>query len=323
MTSIRDQVASYLSDAHAIEEQALAQLRAAPDIAGNDELAVALAEHLIETEGHERLVRERLDELGETPSRLKDMLMAAGGKGFVLFARAQPDTPGKLAAHAYSYEHLELASYELLACVAEEAGDRDTVWLAERIAADEQRMGDRLERLFDETVASSLQALDPDDLTEQLATYLEDAHALEQQATQLLEGAIPMAGTPALESAYAHHLKESRNQLHLVEGRLEALGKSPSVMKDAALRLGAINWATFFGVHPDTPGKLAAFSYAFEHLEIAGYEQLKRVAIKAHDHATATMADGVLSEERGAAEAIAELWSQAATASLREVGAAG
>ena len=94
MTSIRDQVASYLSDAHAIEEQALAQLRAAPDIAGNNELAVALAAHLTETEGHERLVRERLDELGETPSRLKDILMAAGGKGFVLFARAQPDTPG-------------------------------------------------------------------------------------------------------------------------------------------------------------------------------------------------------------------------------------
>ena len=30
--------------------------------------------------------------------------------------------------------------------------------------------------------------------------------------------------------------------------------------------------------HPDTPGKLAAFVYAFEHLEIGGYEQLARVA---------------------------------------------
>ncbi len=40
------QLASYLSDAHSIEEQALAQLRAAPGIAGDDRLAAALAEHL-------------------------------------------------------------------------------------------------------------------------------------------------------------------------------------------------------------------------------------------------------------------------------------
>ena len=45
--------------------------------------------------------------------------MAAGGKGFILFARSQPDTPGKLAAHAYSYEALELAGYQLLRRVAE------------------------------------------------------------------------------------------------------------------------------------------------------------------------------------------------------------
>ena len=44
------------------------------------------------------------------------------------------------------------------------------------------------------------------------------------------------------------------------------------------MRLGAVNWATFFKAHPDTPGKVAAFAYAFEHLEIGGYEQLLRVA---------------------------------------------
>ena len=47
------------------------------------------------------------------------------------------------------------------------------------------------------------------------------------------------------------------------------------------MRLGALNWNTFFRAHPDTPGKLAAFAYAFEHLEIGGHEQLKRVALRA------------------------------------------
>ena len=67
------------------------------------------------------------------------------GRGSSCSHGPQPDTPGKLAAHAYSYEHLEIASYELLARVAGFAGDTDTVAVAERILADEQRMADRLE----------------------------------------------------------------------------------------------------------------------------------------------------------------------------------
>jgi ferritin-like metal-binding protein YciE len=96
----------YLADAHSIEEQALVQLRVAPKLAGEGRMAAAFAQHLGETEHHERMVRQRLDQLGGSPSKLKDILMAAGGKGFMLFARSQPDTPGKLLAHAYSYEHL-------------------------------------------------------------------------------------------------------------------------------------------------------------------------------------------------------------------------
>jgi hypothetical protein len=39
--TITTQLAGYLSDAHAIEEQALAQLRSAPGMAGDDRLAAA------------------------------------------------------------------------------------------------------------------------------------------------------------------------------------------------------------------------------------------------------------------------------------------
>src|SRR3954464_10851526 len=125
MTDLHAQLTKYLTDAHSIEEQALAQLRRAPGIAGDPEIAAAFEEHLGETEGQEQTVRELLDRRGADPSRLKDAVMAAGGVGFVLFARSQPDTPGKLVAHALSYEALELASYELLRRVAERAGDED------------------------------------------------------------------------------------------------------------------------------------------------------------------------------------------------------
>jgi ferritin-like metal-binding protein YciE len=56
--TIDEQLTKYLSDAHAIEEQALAQLRTAPDTAGDPELAAAYREHLAETEGHEQRIRE-------------------------------------------------------------------------------------------------------------------------------------------------------------------------------------------------------------------------------------------------------------------------
>src|SRR5689334_19669270 len=121
-----DQLDKYLADAHSIEEQAVAQLKTAPDIAGEPGLADAFREHLEETERHERLVRERLEARGAKPSKLKDIVMALGGKGFVLFARSQPDTPGKLTFHAYSYEALEQGSYEMLARVARRAGDEET-----------------------------------------------------------------------------------------------------------------------------------------------------------------------------------------------------
>src|SRR3954453_6914162 len=203
-STLGGQVRAYLSDAHSIEEQALAQLRSAPEHAGDGSLAQALRDHLAETEAHERLVRERLGQLGDAPSRIKDLLMAAGGKGFVLFARSQPDTPGKLAAHAYSYEHLELASYELLRRVAEAAGDSDTAALATRIAGEEQAMGERLAALFDQTTETSLAMISrPPGAA--LQSSLSDAHAIEDQAIGLLKRAVEMAGDPGQASAYEPH----------------------------------------------------------------------------------------------------------------------
>jgi ferritin-like metal-binding protein YciE len=316
------QLRQYLTDAHSIEEQALAQLRNAPDLAGDPDLAAAFRGHLEETEGHERIVRERLDALGGSPSRVKDVVMALGGKGFVLFAGAQPDTPGKLTAHAYSYEALEEASYDLLRLVAERFGDAETAADAERIGGEERAMKERLAALFDQAASASLQALGRDDLVEQLRKYLADAHAIEAQALQLLERGPKIAGDPELARIYAEHREETRTHSDLVEQRLEALGGSTSALKDAALRLGALNWGGFFQAHPDTPGKLAAFAYAFEHLEIGGYEQLARVARSAGDEQTAALAERILADERAAASRIQGAFPRAASASLEEQGVA-
>ena len=319
---LQDQLNKYLSDAHSIEEQALQQLRGAPDAAGDPVLAEDFRAHLVETEEHERLVRARLEDRDSDPSRLKDLLMRVGGAGFLLFARAQPDTPGTLVAHASSYEHLEAAAYELLARVAERAGDDATMQTANAILAQERQMAKRLEQHFDRAVEASLRDVGRDDLDEQLNKYLADAHAIEAQAIQLLEKGPDLSGDPELGRLYEEHLEETREQQRLVEQRLDARGGDTTGLKDAAMRAGALNWGMFFQMHPDTSGKLAAFAYAFEHLEIAAYEELQRVAQKVGDRETVQMAQTILAQERAAAEKLHAAFDRAVDASLREVGAA-
>jgi ferritin-like metal-binding protein YciE len=246
--------------------------------------------------------------------------MHVGGKGFLLFARLQPDTPGKLLAHSLSSEGLEVGSYELLRRVAERAGETEVAAAAERIAGEERAMIETLESLVDEAVDAALAEHPRDDLATLVPKYLADAHALEEQATALLERAPKLVDDAQLEGVFSGHLVETREHAELVAGRLRELGGDASSLKDAAMRLGALNWSAFFQGHPDTPGKLAAFAYAFEHLEIGGYEQLRRVARRAGDERTAELAERILPQEREAAASIAASFDAAAAASLRAVG---
>jgi len=309
MPDLTEQLVKYLTDVHAMEVQALAQMRAAPKLAGDEQLARAYDAHRIETEQHESLIRQRLEAHDAGPSRIEDLLGAVSGKGFVLFARSQPDTPGKLATHAFSYEHMELAAYELLAKVAEKAGDHETADVARRIRDEENAMAIRLSESWDRTVAASLKDKDP---AEVLDNYLADAHALEMQAIELLKHP-----PEELAGVFDNHRAESERHAELVERRLKDRGGSPSRLKDAALRLGALNWAGFFKTQPDTPTKLAMFAYAFEHLEIGGYEQLTRVARAAGDGETAMVADTILPDERAAAEQLHSRFDASVEAVLR------
>ena len=317
--TLDEQITKYLTDVHSIEVQALAQLRAAPDIARDDELARIFSEHCEETIDHEERVRSRLAARGESPSRVKDAVAWAGGKGMILFARANPDTPGKLVAHAYSYEHMELAAYDLLGRFAEYGGDTETARLAASIREQEASMAERLAANFDRAVVASLALKDgEDDIEEQLVKYLADAHAIEAQAIQLLEKGPAIAGEGELAKVMSEHLEETRTQQAGLKARLDAHGASPNKLQDAALRVGALNIGGFFASQPDTPAKLAGFSFAFEHLEIGGHEQLKRVAAQAHDDETVRVVESIIAQEHAAAGAIRGCFDEAVETTVKQ-----
>jgi ferritin-like metal-binding protein YciE len=305
-----EQHLKYLADVHSIELQALAQLRAAPKIAGDERLRTAFAEHLVETEDQERRVRERLETLGGKPSKLKDAAGRSGGWAMVAFAASQPDTPGKLTMHAYSYEHMELAAYELLKRLAERAGDTETAAMAAAIAAEERRMAERLEQNFDAAAEASLAAVEEDELDSALIAYLRDAHALERQAVELLEAGAERVADEYLEAVFRQHLEETRHHLQRLEDLLAERGAGPSLVKDAVLSAGGLNLSAFFGAQPDATTKLAGFAFAFEHLEIAAYELLRRVAARAGAEDVTAVAEEILTEERGAAARFAESWDR-------------
>lgn len=314
--TVDEQLTKYLTDVHSIEVQALAQMKAAPGIASDDRLAAVFRVHLDETAEQERLVEQQLEARGADTSTLKDIAGRVGGWAMVAFARLNPDTPGKLTAHAFSYEHMEVAAYELLARAARRVGDRPVIDMANRICAQERAMAERLAAHFDVAVEASLREKDADGIRDELVSYLSDAHSIEAQALQLLQTGPAIAGFDQLAEVFRDHLEETREHQRLVEDRLHAHGGTPSRLQNAGMRIGGANISGFFASQPDTPAKLAGFAFAFEHLEIAGYELLRRVAERAGDSETVAVAQRIADEERAAAARIAGTWDAAIDAAL-------
>ena len=202
--TIHEQVIDYLTDMHSIEVQALAQMRKAPEIAGDDRLAAIFREHERETESHERLIRARLEELDTKPSVLKDMLGKVDGRRLrpvraLAAGHARQAGGARVLVRAHGVRRIRAADPDRRSARETPRASRSRA----RIRADEQRMGERLAANFDVAVEASLREQAPADLSEQVNKYLADAHALEAQAIELLSRTERIGGDPRLQAVYA------------------------------------------------------------------------------------------------------------------------
>jgi ferritin-like metal-binding protein YciE len=157
-------------------------------------------------------------------------------------------------------------------------------------------------------------------LQEQLIKHLDEAHAMEQNVLRMLDGMISTTDDPEILDALEHHKVQTQGHADRMAQRLEAHGAAPSTVRQLGGVLGALAKLPLDLVRGEKAGRNARDGYATEHLEIASYELLRRVAQKAGDEATATAASEIIEEERAMAKLIEANWDTFADLSLQEEG---
>ena len=159
-------------------------------------------------------------------------------------------------------------------------------------------------------------------LKDQLVKHIDEALAMEQNVLRMLDGMIQTTDDPEIIDQLEHHKMETQRHSDLMEKRLTAHDATPSMVKQATGMLQALAKLPLDMVRGEKAGRNARDGFATEHLEIASYELLKRIARKAGDEETAAACDEIIKEEQAMADKIAANWDRFAELSLQEQGVA-
>jgi ferritin-like metal-binding protein YciE len=156
MSNNAHELIKHLRDAHAMERQALLLLKRGADLAGDEETGRIYRAHALQTEEHARYIAERLEAHGESPSSVKDAASQAGALAIGAATQAMPDTPLRLAIAAFAFEHMEIASYRILASLAGRADDEETLSAIERILEQEEAAAELVAGTFERALQITL-----------------------------------------------------------------------------------------------------------------------------------------------------------------------
>lgn len=155
---------------------------------------------------------------------------------------------------------------------------------------------------------------------EQLVKHIDEAYAMEQNVLRMLDGMIETTNDPELVRELEHHKVQTEGHAERMKRCLERHGASPSMIREAGGILGALMKMPLDMVRPEKAGRNARDGYATEHMEIASYELLARIADRAGDEETAREARAIVEEEREMARTIEQSWDRFAELSLQEAG---
>jgi ferritin-like metal-binding protein YciE len=157
-------------------------------------------------------------------------------------------------------------------------------------------------------------------LNDQLVKHIDEAYAMEQNVLRMLDGMISTTDDPEILDALEHHKMQTQGHIDRMKARLDAHDAQPSGVRQMTGMLQALAKMPLDMVRTEKAGRNARDGFATEHMEIASYELLRRIAERAGDGETAAAATEIIQEEKAMADIISENWDKFAELSLREEG---
>ena len=160
-------------------------------------------------------------------------------------------------------------------------------------------------------------------LQRKLVDYVQDAHAMEQTVSTMLDSMIATTDDPEITEMLKHHKRQTQEHERRLRERLDAMGAGTSATRS----VGGLGAALFKGVgdvaRTDKPAKNARDGFMTEHMEIAAYELLERLAKKAGDEQTAEVARLNRADEQAMAKKIESNWDKVLDLTLATPGLLG
>jgi len=165
-----------------------------------------------------------------------------------------------------------------------------------------------------------IQMAQAQELEQQLVKHIDEAIAMENNVSRMLDGMIETTDDPEIKTVLERHKAETEAHETRMRKRLEAHDASPSMVREAGGVLGALMKSVVDMARPEKAGRNARDGYATEAMEIASYQLLERIAQKAGDEETAEAARLNRADEEKMAKEIEDNWDKFADLSLKEEG---
>jgi ferritin-like metal-binding protein YciE len=159
-----------------------------------------------------------------------------------------------------------------------------------------------------------------EELKGQLVKHIDEAIAMEQNVLRMLDSMVQTTDDDEIKEDLRLHKVETEAQIDRLNERLEAHGAAPSMAREAGGIAQALMKSALDAVRPEKAGRNARDAYAAEHLEIASYQLLERIAQRAGDEETAEVARQNRAEEEAMARTLDERWDRFAELSLEDAG---
>ena len=147
-------------------------------------------------------------------------------------------------------------------------------------------------------------------MKQQLVQHIDEAFAMEQNVLRMLDSMISTTDDDAIEEALRRHRRETEEHAERLEERLRAHGALPSLAREVGGVVGALMKGAVDAARGERAGRNARDGFATEHMEIASYELLERVARRAGDDETADVARRNRADEERMARHIAASWDR-------------